>query len=656
MKKNIVAFLISLLVLMSSSFAAELDPVLVKKLKVSTSSEKISAIVYLKEKPVVSLMSKDRVRRLSEVQAFSKRSQQKIMKLLEAGKSKGRVSKLKSFWTFNGFAIEADRSVIEEISSREDVERIELNKTLKLPPAPRITAGDRSVVIKASTIESNISQIRADKAWFDYGIYGQGVKVGIADTGCLAAHPDLADRIFLQADFDSVGNKISNTASDGNGHGTHVAGIVAGGSASGKAIGVAPKASLLIAKVFTDSGDATYAQVFGGVEWLIANDSKVINLSLGSDSVGEAEDVWRSKVDAWDSLGVLIVAAIGNDGPLASTTTSPGNVLSAFGVGAVNGADSIASFSSRGPIVWSGTSYKKPDICAPGVIITSSYNNGAYTEMSGTSMACPHISGIAALMLEANPTLETTSIKDILKNTASRQDLISYQSNDYGWGRADALGAVISSLAGDTTPPTIEAPSISGSTYGQNITVSSVITDNLTISPTAFLYYKNQTGVWESVVMTRESGTNSFNGIIDASKVKSSIDYYLTAGDHAGNSSRLPADAPAGYYTINIAPLDVLAISENQTCPNPFAAGRESSTFFYNLSKPANVTVRIFNMAGEAVKTILQSGNFGYNTFNWDGTSQDGQIVPNGVYIYQILAVDTSGASGFAKGKIIVLK
>jgi len=271
-------------------------------------------------------------------------------------------------------------------------------------------------------------------------------------------------------------------------------------------------------------------------------------------------------------------------------------------------------------------------------------------------MACPHISGIAALMLEANPTLETSAIKEILKNTASRKELVSYQSNDYGWGRADALGAVISSIAGDTTPPTIEAPSISGSTYGQKITVSSVITDDLSIRPTAFLYYKNQTGVWESVIMTQESGTNSFSGIIDASKVKSSVDYYLTAGDHAGNSSRLPADAPAGYYTVNIAPLDVLTISENQTCPNPFAAGRERAAFFYNLSKPANVTVRIFNMAGEAVKTILQSGNFGYNTFDWDGTSQDGQTVPNGVYIYQILVRDTSGASSFAKGKIIVLK
>ena len=156
--------------------------------------------------------------------------------------------------------------------------------------------------------------------------------------------------------------------------------------------------------------------------------------------------------------------------------------------------------------------------------------------------------------------------------------------------------------------------------------------------------------------MTKESGSSLYRGVIGASDVISDIDYYIQAADGTGNSSRSPSGAPDDTHAIAVQQTTSVLLSGIQTVPNPFAAGRESATFFYELSKAGQVTVRIMNLRGETVKVISQSGSFGTNSFEWNGILEDGSVASNGVYIYQVIAKDIEGSSVSARGKIIVLK
>ena len=657
--KKFTAALFVFLALCSVSHA-KIEPQLKSKLSELSVSEEISVIVFMKEKPAISALSGTRGDKISTLNRFSERSQRGISEALTRKKQRNKKISFNRFWTFNGLGLTAPKDVIEEIASRDDVEKVALNRTFSLPPRPQETVTIKpSAKILSFSVEDNIALIKADKVW-EEGYSGSGIKVGVADTGVLSTHADLTGKVLLEATFDvDTGAKTADSAPDNDGHGTHVAGIVAGGNASGKYIGTAPGSQLLVAKVFNNDvpdPTASYASVSSGVEWLIANGADIVNLSLG-DSSETSYVFFRGLVDIWDSdLNTLIVGAIGNEGPGSGTTNSPGNVPKALGVGAVDNSDDIASFSSRGPVSWSSVSYVQPDISAPGVSIRSSYKTGGYAAGSGTSMACPHAAGVAALMLQANPSLETASIRSILKNTAYRKDGISYENNDYGWGRIDALNAVTAAIAGDTIPPTIEAPSYIGNTFREDITILSRITDNYTDQPQARLFYRNDTRVMKSLPMTREAGSSLYRGIIKGTDVISNINYYIQAVDGAGNSSRSPSGAPDDTHTISVDQTAGMTLSGLQTCPNPFAAGKESATFFFELSKAGQVTVRILNTLGQTVKLFSITGNFGTNSFSWDGRLEDGSLAANGVYLYQITAKDVGGSMASARGKMIVLK
>ncbi len=666
MKKFIVAFFV-FLGLFSFSYA-KIEPQLMSRLDTLSSSEEISVIVFMKEKPGVSALSGTRGDKISTLNRFSERSQRGISEALTRKKQRDKKISFNRFWTFNGLGLKAPRDVIEEIAARDDVEKVVLNRIFRLPPRPKDMPGFSSIKPLSTAVEDNIAQIRAEKVWDELGFTGSGIKVGIADTGIRSTHVDLSGKIILQATFDLDGNIIdAASAPDNDGHGTHVAGIVAGGNASGKYTGVAPSASLLIAKVFNNNPipSASHLSIAAGGEWLITNGAGIINLSLGG-TAGTADLTFKALVDIWDQdLDTLVVAAIGNDGPNSGTTSSPGNVPNALGIGSVDSIDNIYDGppglnegSSRGPIFWSSIEYTKPDVCAPGVSILSTFNNSdtSYGIGTGTSMACPHAAGVAALMLQANPSLDNSSIKTILKNTAYRKDGVSYENNDYGWGRIDAFNAVTAAIAGDTVPPTIEAPTNIGNSFKQDITVLSNITDNYSGAPEANLFFRNDTLVWRSAPMTKESGSSLYRGVIGASDVISDIEYYIQAADSAGNTSRSPSGAPGDIHAISVQQTTSMLLSGLQTVPNPFAAGRESATFFYELSKAGQVTVKIMNLRGETVKIISQSGSFGTNSFEWNGILEDGSIASNGVYIYQVIARDIEGSSAVATGKMIVLK
>lgn len=232
------------------------------------------------------------------------------------------------------------------------------------------------------TLPWGVDRIDADLAWA--GATGTGVKVAVLDTGIDLSHPDLVDNIA--GGYNAVNPK--RPPKDGHGHGTHVAGTIAAANNTIGVVGVAPTASLYAVKVLGDSGFGWLSDIIEGIDWSIQNGMRVINMSLGSSSDSQS---FHDAVIAAYNAGITVVAAAGNDGPADNTVSYPARYPEVIAVAATDQADSLASFSSRGPEV---------DLAAPGVYIYSTYKDGSYATMSGTSMAAPHVAGTAALVIQ----------------------------------------------------------------------------------------------------------------------------------------------------------------------------------------------------------------------------------------------------------------
>jgi serine protease AprX len=296
-----------------------------------------------------------------------------------------------------------------------------------------------------------ILEVNAPQVWSQLGLTGQGVGVAIVDSG-VYPHPDLAGRIVASIDFTAASPTVSSTSTgDPGGHGTHVAGLVAGdGTASGGAYtGVAPRANIVNVRVIDASGGSNVSTIMRGLQWVLANRStyniKVVNLSLGATPMGSYKsDLMATAAEVLNFAGVTVVVSAGNTGPLAGTVTTPGTDPYVITVGALDDSgtsllldDLMAVFSSRGRTVFDNLS--KPDVVAPGRRMVSLRSPGSvldtlfpdrqvtatgaltpdYYRLSGTSMAAPVVAGVIALMVERNPSLSPAQIKKRLKTTAT---------------------------------------------------------------------------------------------------------------------------------------------------------------------------------------------------------------------------------------------
>ncbi len=252
---------------------------------------------------------------------------------------------------------------------------------------------------------------------------GEGVTVGIIDTGIDPNHPDLLGKTVAFKDFTKSNGNNEELPYDDNGHGTHVAGTIAGGRSSGVQIGIAPKAKLVIAKVFTAEGGANTEEILLAMEWMKNQNVVLVSNSWGGsqDETDLEKEPFYAMAQAWVDKGIIPVFAAGNEGPNSETVGSPGGLPNVVGVGATNSDNKVAPFSSRGPIYWKENAqgklvkYIKPDIAAPGVKIKSSLPDGKYGNLSGTSMATPHVSGVLALYAQEGRLPKTPSeVKEML--------------------------------------------------------------------------------------------------------------------------------------------------------------------------------------------------------------------------------------------------
>lgn len=282
------------------------------------------------------------------------------------------------------------------------------------------------------------------------GITGKGINIAIIDTGIFSGHKDLRKNII--GFKDTVFYK--ENPYDDNGHGTHVAGIVAGtGEVSGGFYrGIAPDSGILVIKALNSKGKGKAGSVIDAIDWIIGNKSRyginIVNISVGtlSEESNKKEELENLKLlnrveELWD-IGLAVVVAAGNNGPGNGTVTIPGISRKVITVGVsddykgINRGrnEMIKNYSGRGP----ANCIMKPEIVAPGSgIVSCSNKQYGYAQKSGTSMATPIVTGSIALLMSKNPGITNKEVKMKLRENAID---LNYSKHHQGWGMVNPLG------------------------------------------------------------------------------------------------------------------------------------------------------------------------------------------------------------------------
>jgi serine protease AprX len=441
----------------------------------------------------------------------------------------------KTFWVTNAIWVKGNLAVVQAMAMRPEVAYIYPSGkgTVKLP-AKEANASGADLAAADPNPEPNLLKVNADDVW-TMGYLGQGVTVAGADTGVAWTHAALKDR-YRGWDgaaanhnynwHDAIHNPNTVCPASGiepcdddqvlgGGHGSHTVGTMVGDDGGSNRIGMAPNAKWIACRNM-NNGVGTVPMYMECMEWFIAPTDitnqnpdptkapHVINNSWGCVE-GCPPPLLKDTLHASRMAGIFYAVSAGNDGvgepeaPGCNTIYHPlARYQEAFTVGATSHVtDTIASFSSRGPVVGepeAPTGMTKPNISAPGVGIRSSLRNGGYGSLSGTSMAGPHVAGMVALLISANPRLagKVDRLEDIIEQTALKKTTTEgcggdtstqVPNNTYGWGRIDALAAVIEAL-----PP--DAVNDTATTIQETPVIISVLTndtdpDNDTLTITA---------------------------------------------------------------------------------------------------------------------------------------------------------------------------
>jgi serine protease AprX len=416
-----------------------------------------------------------------------------ITELVEAG------ADYRPYWISNMIWVRGDRALVEALAHRPDVARIFANPAVKLdlvtmPLQGKTVGGD-------SAVEWNIDLVDAPEVWQE-GVDGSGAVIGGQDTGYDWQHPALKERYrgwdgqranHAYNWYDAIHEDNPNSTPpnscgfdspqpcDDMGHGTHTMGTMVGEDGPENQIGMAPGAQWIACRNMEEGWGtpATYAECY---QWFVApypqngdpfrdgdplKAPHVINNSWSCPTHEGCVDpeILRAVVENVRAAGIVTVHSASNKGPACGSVNEPAAIYDAsFSVGATDGSDQIAGFSSRGPSQQDGILVTKPEISAPGVSVRSSIPGDGYGWSSGTSMAGPHVAGLVALLIDAQPDLagDVDTIEALIQETAVRlyteegcggDSPQSIPNNTYGWGRIDAYSAYIAATAQPTPLP-----------------------------------------------------------------------------------------------------------------------------------------------------------------------------------------------------------
>ena len=554
------------------------------------------------------LMTKEQRRDfvIAERKAFCQALQAQVLDFLEGYKSDNLVSDLKTFWSFNGFSCSANAEVIAQLAQRKDVAMIipdELRpmipKNEKIGPATRDNAW-------------HVGKINAPAVWnYDgTGYTGNGVIIGLIDTGVNYSHIDIANSMWDGgSEFPHHGYDIfyqDLDPMDDQGHGTHTAGILAGQGTAGTQTGIAPGAKIMSIKVLGEDGEGEATHLIQGVEFALEHGAHLLSISLSDVGAGPCyyyRDVFTTCLDA----GVAAAVACGNEGqtqytyPIPFNISAPSNcppawlhpdqrnlieggLTSVISVGATDSNDEHCGFSSVGPTTWAAgpnvgnyNDYPyengdvnqpgliRPDISAPGANITSlnyqTTNN--YIEMDGTSMATPCVAGVLAMLLEANPDLTPAELDSIIELTSKRVGN-TMKNNRVGAGRIDALAAINALFHHGPTDLTAEFD-------GEQVNL------NWTAAPEAVSYEVYRDGLRIANNLTNTTYTDHLN-------YAGSYTYYVTAQLNNDMTS-----LPSNYVTITkeveieAEIINNTRVSLSWNLPSGIYDGFESGDFYQNM-------------------------------------------------------------------------
>ncbi len=494
-----------LLALMGVLAAGTLDPTLEQVLQRTDARDFVPVLVRMAEQaPSQELYRQTarlspeerRARVVQTLKALADRSQARLRSLVQ--EARGEVAEARYLWLANAVFLRATPAFVRRVAALPEVAYVSWD-----PPVPALDlAGEKESVHPSppdhtlapprTPIAWGVRKIRAPAVWDTLGYTGQGVVVGLIDTGVNYNHPDLQGQMWTNpGEIPNNGIDDDNNGyvddyygydfaendpdpMDDHGHGTHTAGTIAGNGASGVQTGVAPGARIMALKsLIQGSGSESYS--IEAAQYALAMGANLCSMSLGWTWPSSSDrSTWRTAIENLAAGGVFFAKSAGNRGdatgsyPVPHNLSVPGGVPILAAAAAVDSNDQRAYFSSIGPTVWDypdhnappyddwpyPPGYPKPDVAAPGVDVLSLDIDGGYTLMSGTSMAAPHVAGVAALMLEAVPFLTVEELKNALMSATVDLGPAGFDTL-YGAGRIDAFLAVEEALAhsGDPTDP-----------------------------------------------------------------------------------------------------------------------------------------------------------------------------------------------------------
>ncbi|MBN1179644.1 MAG: S8 family serine peptidase [Anaerolineae bacterium] len=438
--------------------AGVLEPELARALAETPPDAMVRVIVEMREQADPQALTggarsvdEARARLVAGLQSRAAASQAALRAYLDRGRAAGEVAAYTPFWIVNAVAVQAHPSAVRHLADLSGVAVVRLDHYRQWIPTsfqPAISNLQSANLQPANLqpAEWNIARVHAPQVWSSLNVSGTGTVVAGMDTGVDWLHPALQTNYrgytphgLVNHDgnwFDAVSGSLYPV--DGYGHGTHTLGTAVGQGG----IGVAPGAQWIAARVFNSSGGAYDSWIHAGFEWLLApggdpsHAPDVVNCSWGSSY--SFLTTFQPDLQALRTAGILPVFSNGNSGPGEETVGSPASLPEAFAVGAIDSYDLVASFSSRGPSPWGEI---RPHVVAPGVGVLSSYPGGVYVTANGTSMAAPHVTGIAALLHSVDPTLSIEQMAALMIGTAEPLG-DPVPNNDAGWGIVDAFEAV----------------------------------------------------------------------------------------------------------------------------------------------------------------------------------------------------------------------
>lgn len=447
-------------------------------------NELVPVSVVLREQlsdTTIASLAGSRLKIAARLKSLADRTQHNLRVQLTAWQAKQQVARIRPLWLSNVVGVDATAAVVYELAARADVAWINYN------PKRAVFLGSGGAGNDADAFDWGVVKMRAPEVWSDLGLTGAGVVVADIDSGSCYDHPDIKNRVWINAgeDLDHDRQVMDSTDINGvdddgngfvddfigwnfevasndprddvNGHGSHTTGTVAGDGTQGTKTGVAPGAQMMVVKVGLTLADEV--DVWNGMQYAADNGANLITMSLGWQHAWNPDRVtWRRNSENTIAMGTIMIVAAGNEGAgnEPDNVRTPGDVPRVITIGATETNDAAASFSSRGPVSWTGIApYNdhpyppgliKPDVSAPGVDTNSLNFCNGYALNSGTSMATPHVAGAAALMLEGDPFLTRDELAGILESTAI--DLgPAGKDTTFGAGRVDAYAAAFEANA-----------------------------------------------------------------------------------------------------------------------------------------------------------------------------------------------------------------